>query len=95
MENEINNFNTPNHDSRTYRKKFDVYKWSALNEYLYERVMNKKGLLSVDEINRVRNYWDEIKLPEKLEIYASFITYGIGKLEVKDVQVIKSNTTLH
>ena len=95
MENEMNNFNTPNHDSRTYRKKFDVYKWSALNEYLYERVMNKKAMLSTKEIDRVRIYWDGIQLPEKLEIYASFITYGIGKLEVKDVQIIKSNSTLH
>ncbi|CAN1511605.1 hypothetical protein MCEHALHM7_00829 [Methylophilaceae bacterium] len=95
MENEINNFNTPNHDSRTYRKKFEVYKWAALNEYLYERAMNKKAMLSTEEIDRVRNYWNGIQLPEKLEIYASFITYGIGKLEVKDIQIIKSNSTLH
>jgi len=66
-----------------------------LNEYLYERAMNKKAMLSTEEIDRVRNYWNGIQLPEKLEIYASFITYGIGKLEVKDVQIIKSNSTLH
>jgi hypothetical protein len=56
------------------------YKWTALNDYLYERVAEGRTSLTEAESKRIYKNWNEIDIPKELEVYPTFIKVGIGRL---------------
>ena len=60
------------------------YKWTALNDYLYERVAEGRTSLTEAESKRIYKNWNEIDIPKELEVYPTFIKVGIGRLIGKD-----------
>ena len=98
---EIDNPKTLNHSEEHYKKMMARHKWTALNDFLYERYINGDKTLTKDEVRRISTNWEKIKMPETLEIYTDFIQMGIGRLggkggsiKVKS-EVIKANKNLH
>ena len=101
IRNEIGNPKTLNHSEEHYKNMMGRYKWTALNDFLYERYINGDKTLTKDEVRRISTNWEKIKMPETLEIYTDFIQMGIGRLggkgksiKVKS-EVIKTNKNLH
>jgi len=83
----------PIHDESWMKDEFRKrYKWSALNDYLFERVENNREHLTMSEVERVYSIFDKISLPTTLKVTPDFIHYGIGKLTVSETEVIKSNS---
>jgi hypothetical protein len=67
-----------------WKDEMRIYKWAALNDYLYKRVAEGRTSLTKDESKRIHKHWNEIDIPKELEIYPTFIKVGIGRLIGKD-----------
>jgi hypothetical protein len=98
---EIDNPKTPSHSEEHYKMMMSRHKWTALNDFLYNRYLDGDKTLSKDEMRRISKNWDKIKMPEKLEIHKDFIQMGIGNqagtsgsIKVKS-EVVKTNKNLN
>lgn len=74
---------------KRYEKEMAKYKWTALNNYLIERMQKGNTTLDDCEIRRIRRNWNKIEMPEELIMYPTFIGLGFGKLRAKGT-VIKA-----
>ena len=64
------------------------YKYTALNDYLLNRIEQVGNQLNERKRQRIKLNW-KIDMPEELFIYPDFIDIGIGKLSAKGT-VIKA-----
>jgi hypothetical protein len=65
-----NKHKLPVHHEDWYESEFRKrYKWTALNDYLFERVEQGKPEMSEQSIHRIGTIFEEIKLPKKLEVF--------------------------
>jgi len=81
---EIDNPKTQNHSEEHYKNMMARHKWTALNDYLFERYLIGDKILDENAMSRISKNWDKIKMPKTLEIYSEFIHMGIGRLGGKD-----------
>lgn len=78
--------NEPVHDESWIKKEFrERFKWSALNDYLFERVETKRSQLSSNEISRIKTVFDDISLPSKLKLTSDFVRYGVEFLNPNEI----------
>jgi len=82
----------PMHDNKYYQRHLEKYKWAALNDYLHSK--GHGALIEGVKIDAVFSYWG-IQLPNNLKIHQTFMKYGIGKLSVSSVKVIKGDKKLN
>ena len=84
-----------------WQDEMDKYKWTALNDYLYERMEKGRTTLDDREFKRIKSNWNKIIMPNELVSYPTFLKLGIGRLGGKDgkktvtTEVIKANKNLH
>ena len=77
--------NEPVHDDSWIKKEFrERFKWSALNDYLFDRVETKRSELNSNEIARLESVFEGVILPGKLEITTDFDNYGVEFLTKED-----------
>ncbi len=86
---------TPSHSEEHYKNMMAKHKWSALNDFLFDRCINGKKTLGHDELKRISKNWDNIDMPKTLEITPDFIHVGIGRIAKSEDTVIKANKNLH
>ena len=73
--------NKPVHDDSWIKKEFrDRFKWSALNDYLFDRVETNRSKLNSIETERIRTVFDDVRLPSNLEITTDFNQHGVNFL---------------
>lgn len=83
-----------------YQEQMNRYKYTALNNYLLDRMEKGRTTLDDKERQRIRPIW-KIDMPKELLTYPIFIKLGIGRLGGKDgaktvaAEVIKANKNLH
>lgn len=93
IRNQLADKKTPSHSVEHYKNMMAKHKWSALNDFLFDRCINGKKTLDDDERKRIRKYWDNIDMPKTLEITSDFMHIRpIAKSEGKEV---KANKSLH
>lgn len=95
IRNQLADKKTPNHSEEHYKNMMAKYKWSALNDFLFDRCINGKKTLGDDEVKRIRKNWDNIDMPKTLEITPDFIHVGIVRKAKSEGKVIKANKSLH
>jgi len=84
-----------------WQDEMDKYKWTALNDYLFERMEKGRTTLDDREFKRIKSNWNKIIMPNELVSYPTFLKLGIGRLGGKDgkktvtTEVIKANKNLH
>ena len=81
----------PTKHETNIKKDWQKVKWLVLDEWFHDRVNTGTNILTDKELSQIQNYWDKIEAPQKLEVTADFIHYGIGTMKVKQegVEVIK------
>ena len=67
-----------------WQDEMDKYKWTALNDYLYERMEKGRTTLDDREFKRIKSNWNKIIIPNELVSYPTFLKLGIGRLGGKD-----------
>jgi len=67
-----------------WKNEMRKYKWAALNDYLYERVAKGRTSLTEAESKRIHKNWNQIDIPQELEVSPTFIRVGIGQFIGKD-----------
>jgi hypothetical protein len=83
-----------------YQEQMNRYKYTALNDYLLDRMEKGRTILDGKERQRIKRIW-KIDMPKELLTYPIFIELGIGRLGGKDgaktvaAEVIKANRNLH
>jgi len=84
-----------------WKDEMGKYKWTALNDYLYDRTEKGRTTLDEREFKRIKSNWNKIIMPNELICYPTFLKLGIGRLGGKDgkktvtTEVIKANKNLH
>ena len=73
-----------------WQTEMDNYKWTGLNDYLYDRMEKGRTILDDRERRRIKSSWNKIDMPEKLLWYPNYVTMGIGKLNVVNSEAIKA-----
>ncbi len=68
----------------TYKTHMIKFKWTGLNEYFHQRIVDKRGKLSELEIDRIYKQWNKIVIPEKLEVFDNYVHHSLNNLKVKD-----------
>jgi hypothetical protein len=86
---------TPSHSEEHYKIMMARYKWSALNDFLFDRCINGNKTLDDNEVKRISKNWDKIDMPKTLEITPDFVHEGIGRKAKAEATVIKANKNLH
>lgn len=71
-----------------YQEQMNRYKYTALNDYLLDRMEKGRTILDDKEIQRIKRIW-KIDMPEELITYPIWMHLGIGKLSAKGT-VIKA-----
>ena len=71
-----------------YQEQMNRYKYTALNDYLLDRMEKGRTTLDDKERQRIRRIW-KIDMPEELITYPIWIYLGFGKLSAK-ATVIKA-----
>lgn len=54
-------------DKNSLVDNFNLYKWYALNEYLYEKLTDFDNELTESQRQNISKYWDNVKLPRFIE----------------------------
>jgi len=67
-----------------WKNEMRKYKWAALNDYLYERVAKGRTSLTEAESKRIHKNWNQIDIPQELEVSPTFIRVGTGQFIGKD-----------
>ena len=75
-------------DVNRWQSEMTKYKYTALNDYLLNRIEQVGNQLNEGKRQRIKLGW-KIDVPEELFIYPDFIDIGIGKLNAKGT-VIKA-----
>ena len=73
-----------------WQDEMDKCKWTALNDYLYDRMEKGRTILDDRERRRIKSSWNKIDMPEKLLWYPNYVTMGIVKLNVVNSEAIKA-----
>ena len=95
IRNQLADKKTPSHSEEHYKNMMAKHKWSALNDFLFDRCINGKKTLGDDELKRIRKNWDNIDMPKTLEITPDFIHMGIGRIAKFEGKEVKANKSLH
>jgi hypothetical protein len=95
IRNQLADKKTPNHSEEHYKNMMGKHKWSALNDFLFDRCINGKKTLGDDELKRISKNWDNIDMPKTLEITPYFIHGEIVRIAKSEGKVIKVNKSLH
>jgi len=77
-------------DDDRWRLEMRKYKWTALNDYLYDRMEEGRTTLSLAEKVRIHKNWNLIDMPTELICYSTYIKFAIDKLNVVKSEVIKA-----
>jgi hypothetical protein len=93
IRNQLADKKTASHSEEHYKNMMAKHKWSALNDFLFDRCINGKKVLGDDEVKRISKNWDNIDMPKTLEITPDFI--HIGPIAKSEDTVIKANKNLH
>ena len=84
-----------------WKDEMNKYKWTALNDYLYDRIEKGRTTLDERELKQIKSNWNKIIMPNELICFPTFLKLGIGRLGGKDgkktvtTEVIKANKNLH
>ena len=73
-----------------WQTEMDKYKWTGLNDYLYERIEKGRIILDDREKKRIKSNWNKIDMPSSLMCYSNFVAIGIGKLSAVKSEAIKA-----
>ena len=95
IRNQLADKKTPSHSEEHYKNMMAKHKWSALNDFLFDRCINGKKTLGDDELKRISKNWDNIDMPKTLEITPDFIHVGIGRIAKSEGAEVKDNKSLH
>ena len=95
IRNQLADKKTPSHSEEHYKNMMAKHKWSALNDFLFDRCINGKKTLGDDELKRISKNWDNIDMPKTLEITPDFIHGEIVRIAKSEGKVIKANKSLH
>jgi len=81
---------TSTHEVDSYKRWFKQHKWTALNDYLFERFSKSRKHLDEKERGIIHKYWDKVDMPKTLEITVdTWKMLRVGKLSAKG-EVIKA-----
>ena len=78
-----------------WQNEMDKYKWTALNDYLFDRVEEGTVTLHDSEVKQIKSNWSNIDIPNSLMVYPTYIKLESGKLKVSKTEAIKANRDLH
>jgi len=84
-----------------WQAEMDKYKWTALNDYLYDRMEEGRVILDDKEVKRIKSNWNKIDMPSQLQIYPTYLKLCMGRLDGKDEskivrsEAIKADKKLH
>jgi hypothetical protein len=73
-----------------WQDEMDKYKWTGLNDYLYDRMEKGRIILDDRERKRIKSNWNKIDMPLSLMCYSTFVTVKIGKLNKAKSETIKA-----
>ena len=76
--------------SDRWQTEMDKYKWTGLNDYLYERIEKGRIILDDKEKKRIKSNWNKIDMPSSLICYSNFAAIGIGKHSAVKCEVIRA-----
>lgn len=96
IKNQIADIKTPSHSEEHYKNMMTKHKWSALNNFLFDRCINGKKTLSDNEVKRINKNWDNINMPKILELTPDFIHKSSELIAYKtESKIIKPKKKLH
>jgi len=67
-----------------WQDEMNKYKFTALNDYLIERLHKGRVTLDERERQRIKRNWNKINIPKELMVAPTFLQLGIGRLGGKD-----------
>ena len=73
-----------------WQDEMDKYKWTGLNDYLYERIEKGRTVLDDRERKRIKSNWNKIDMPLSLICYPNFVAVEVGKFNLMNNRDIKA-----